>query len=252
MLAYLHKTGNQKYAPNVWWGVGLAGIASILSAILFHLASISFAAHEELFEGVTLLLAALMVSWLILWMFRQKKISQQIEAGLKKNLEIGHATGVAFFSFIVVFREGIEIVLFLGGINLATGSISAFAATLGAAAAFALAYLVFKSIIHLNLSQFFKVTSILLIILAAGLVSQGVHELEEAGVISPVIAHVYDVTPAVNADGSYPLMHEKGIVGGTLKGVMGYDTNPSLMQVLAYFAYLAMVFIAYQYMMKQR
>ncbi len=246
MLAYLGKTRNQRYSRDVWMGVVLAGLASVGVAGAFKLGSVEFADVEALFEGITLLLAAVLVTWLILWMMRQKKIAQEIEDGLKTNIDVGSEVGVTAFSFISVFREGVEIVLFIGGISLSTGAINFAGVIVGALAAIALGYLVFNSIVKLNLRSFFTVTSAILILLAAGLVSQGVHELEEARVLPPLVENVYDFTPAKNADGSYPLLHEKGALGGVLKGLVGYDTNPSLMQVLAYLTYLLAVYFAYR------
>ena len=246
MAAYLQKSGNSRYLKFVAAGAALAALASVAVAWAFGFAASAFEAHEALFEGVTLVLAAILVTWLILWMFKQRNVAKQVEAGLKQKIDVGEELGVAALAFVAVFREGIEIVLFLNGISISTGAIDAAWAFGGAIVASALAYMVFRSIVRLDFKTFFLATSAVLVVLAAGLLSQGVHELEEVGVLPPLIEHVYDVTPTLNADGTYPLMHEKGAGGSVLKGLVGYDTNPSAMQLIAYFGYLALVYLAYR------
>lgn len=246
MLAYLHKTRNWKYATFVYAGALIAIVASVLAGGVFEAARAMFEANEELFEGATLVLASAFVTWLIVWMFAQKNMAKQIEKGLELKIEQKEKIGLAAFAFLAVFREGIEIVIFLGGIAISAGSVNAAASAIGGLAALALAYGVFRQAIKLDMRAFFTYTSVILIFLAAGLLSQGVHELQEAKVVPTSIEHIYNITPAMNADGSYPLMHEKGAVGGLLKGLVGYDTSPSLEQAFAYFAYLGCVYLAYR------
>ncbi len=246
MLVYLKKTKNTKHSNMVYLGGAIAIVASILAAAGFELIAGGFEAHEALFEGMTLVVASVLVTWLNLWMFAQKNIAKSIEKGVKARIGKQVGWGLALFAFIAVFREGVEMVLFLYGISVSTGAISAVSALFGAVAALALCYVMFLQAAKLNLNTFFIVTSIILVVLAAGLLSQGVHELQEAKIVPETIEHVYDITPAQNADGSYPPMHEKGAIGSTLKGLVGYATAPSLEQVAAYFGYLAFVFFAYR------
>jgi len=98
----------------------------------------------------------------------------------------------------------------------------------------------------INIKKFFNITSILLILFAAGLVAHGVHELQEANIIPMGIEHVWDINPPVNPDGSYPLMHEKGYIGSIFVGLFGYNGNPSLIEVLSYLFYLAIVFVLWK------
>ncbi len=97
-----------------------------------------------------------------------------------------------------------------------------------------LAVLLWQGIHHLNITWFFAITSILLIVFAAGLTVYGIHELNEADVIPPIIEHVWDINPPINQDGTYPFNHEKGTLGLVLKSLVGYDGNPSLTEVLGY------------------
>jgi len=85
-----------------------------------------------------------------------------------------------------------------------------------------------------------------LVLFAAGLVAHGVHEFQEAAVIPYVVEEVWDINPAVAAGGVYPLMHENGLIGSFLKGLFGYNGNPSLLEVLFYVSYLALIFFIYR------
>ncbi len=245
MLAYLHKTKNSKHFGSIFLGAALAAIASLLAAAAFSFAAGGFEKNEALFEGMVLVSSSILVTWLLLWMFGQKNLVKGIERGLKVNIGHKEEAGLVVFSFIAVFREGAELVLFLWGILASTGAINLAGAFSGGALALLLAYAFFRHAVKLDLRSFFTHTSVLLVLLAAGLLSQGVHELQEARVLPTTIEHIYDITPAANADGSYPLLHEKGAIGSLLKGLVGFDTAPSLEQAAAYLAYLGSVYLIY-------
>ena len=89
-------------------------------------------------------------------------------------------------------------------------------------------------------------SSILLILFAAGLTAHGVHELVEANILPPIISPVWDINPKVNADGSFPLLHENGLVGSFMKGLFGYNGNPDLIEIIAYLLYFGIIFILYK------
>ena len=175
---------------------------------------------------------------MIFWMAaNSKKIKGEVQEKIDISISKGEMLGVAALSFIAVFREGVETVLFLGtlAINAPFDTIFGFAA--GVLAVVLLSFVMFKGIYSLDLSRFFKYTSILLILFSAGLTALGVHELNEAGIIPPVVENVWDVNPPVNPDGSYPFLHENGLIGSSLKSLIGYNGNPSLTEVLAYIGY---------------
>ena len=246
MVAYLEKSGKTGMKRAVFAGAALAIAASVLAAAAFGALAGGYEKNEPLFEGIALVLACVFVTWLNLWVFAQKDVRGGIEKRMAAGLEGGQALGVAAFSFVAVFREGVELVIFLGGISVSSGTLDVAYAAAGAIAAAALSYAIFRQFVRLDLRLFFKVTTILLALLAAGLLAQGVHELQEAGVLPTSVARIYDITPPMNADGSYPLMHEEGAIGSVLNGTFGYQTAPSLEQAVAYFGYLAGVFLAYR------
>lgn len=136
----------------------------------------------------------------------------------------------------------LKLVLFMAGIFSSTGAVSVFGGLLGLVAAVVLGILVFEYAVKFNISLFFNATTVLLVLLAAGLFSQGIHELQEAHILPTFVEHVYDINPQLNLDGSYPLLHEKGVLGSIFKGLVGYDGNPSDLQVVGYLLYLVSFF----------
>jgi len=121
-----------------------------------------------------------------------------------------------------------------------------FGALTGMIAAILLGYAMFLGSMKINIKKFFNITSILLILFAAGLVAHGVHELQEAKVVPTGVEHVWDINPSLKPDGGYPVLHEKGYIGGILTSLFGYNGNPSLIEVLSYFIYLFIVFVLWQ------
>jgi len=116
---------------------------------------------------------------------------------------------------------------------------------LGAAAALVLAWAVFRALVRLDLCSFFTISGLLLILIAGGLVGSGVHELQEAGVLADA-QPLYSLNPPINADGSYPLLHEKGLVGSTLKSMVGYSAKPSALQLAAQIGYIAVMAVLWK------
>ena len=131
-----------------------------------------------------------------------------------------------------VLREGIELVIFLGASRFGTGGGYLAGALLGFAAAIAVGLLVFSAAIRVNLRIFFGATNVLLVLFAAGLVAGGLHELAEAGVLPAIVDPLWDINPPVRADGTFSAFHENGAAGSILKGLFGWNGNPSALEVI--------------------
>ena len=216
----------------VWRGVGLAALLSLIAAIALNLLGMEFEGKgEEIFEGVAMLLAAGVLTWMILWMKNHSgTLKNEIEAQTNQAA-LGTGQKALFaLAFLAVFREGIELALFLLAARLTSSPLQTISgALLGLLIAGILGWILFTSTRKLNLRNFFSTTNILLIIFAAGLVGLGVHEFNEAGVIPSVIEHVWDING---------ILSDKGEVGLLLKALVGYNGNPSLTEVAAYLLYL--------------
>ena len=116
--------------------------------------------------------------------------------------------------------------------------LSAVGGVLGLGVAIAIGYSIYKGTSKLNLSAFFKVTGVLLILFAAGLLAHGIHELQEAGIIPVVIEHVWDIDH---------VLPEASVIGRFLTAIFGYNANPSLLKVIAYFIFLGFTLVSYFY-----
>ena len=243
VLSYLIRTRQAQYNNIVYLGVALGIVASIIGAIVFTAIAGGFTGRaEKIFEGITMLVGAFLLTTMILWMMKQKQVAQELEHRVATEITKRHKFGLFLLVFVAILREGIETVIFLNAASFISVNNSIFAAFAGIVAAILLGYAIFLGSMKINIKKFFNITSIILILFAAGLVAHGIHELQEAKIITTVIENVWDINPAVNPDGSYPILHEKGYIGSILKSLFGYNGNPSLVEVLSYLVYLLFVF----------
>lgn len=247
VLGYLNKIGQQQYKRIVWLAVASAVAVSIIIAVLFAVLAGGFTGQAEMiFEGVTTLIGAVLLTLMIFWMMGQKKISQEIEANVDKEIKETHTLGLFSLVFISILREGVETVIFLGSAGLVSKDNNFFGAIIGIILAIILGYVLFNGLMKVNLKKFFNITSILLILFAAGLIAHGLHEFQEAGVIPSFIEHVWNINPPLSASGAYPWFHDQGWLGGILSGLFGYRGDPSLIEVIGYAGYLMIIFGLYQ------
>jgi high-affinity iron transporter len=235
VLGALQKMDQTDLKPVVWWGTISALFVSLAGAFILNAVGASFEGKaEEIFEGVAMLLAAGVLTWMIFWMQHQaRNIKANLELDVRKATLTNGKKALFALAFLVVVREGIELALFLTAAAMATSAQQTlFGAVMGLVTAIILGWLLFATTIKLDLNRFFKVTSVLLIFFAAGLVAYGVHEFNEAGWIPAIIEHVWDINH---------LLDEKSGVGLILKTLFGYNGNPSLTEVVAYLAYFATI-----------
>ncbi|UCH38271.1 MAG: FTR1 family protein [Candidatus Bathyarchaeota archaeon] len=235
IMAYLAKVGRKDFQKYLYLGTILAVVVSLFlgwGVIAFY-GSLSTNA-ERIFEGAASVTATAVLTYMIFWM---AKNASTIRSELQEKVDIAVTTGYVFgittLAFVSVFREGLETVLFLTALSVTDpiGTISG--AVLGIGTVLLLAYLMMKGIYRMNIQKFFKYTSVILVIFAAGLLGYGVHEFIEAGLLPPIIEHVWDINPI---DVTHPL-HEKGVIGSILKALVGYDGNPELLRVIVYVGY---------------
>lgn len=238
VLGYLVRSGQITYKRSVFLGLAAGVGASALGALAFQLLAGGFSGRaEEIFEGVTMLAGALLLTTLILWMIRKSAKAEELERKVADRLSGTRKAGLFLLIFFSVLREGIESVIFISAAGFASGQNNLLGAGLGLAAAAVLGLLLFRGALRVNLKSFFTVTNLLLIFFAAGLVAGGAHELQEAGAIPVVIEHVWDINPGVTGE-SYPAFHENGLIGSIAKGLFGYNGNPSLIEILVYLTYM--------------
>lgn len=244
VLGALTKIRRSELAPSVWLGTLSAVGVSILTAVLLTGFGLSLEDEaEQIFEGITMLIAAGVLTWMIFWMRKQARfLKGELEAGVNKAAASVGKRSMFWLAFIAVVREGIELALILTAAFFAsdqsqvtTSALQTLSGTiLGLGTAALLGWALFASTVRLDLRRFFQVTSMLLILFAAGLVAHGVHEFNEAGWIPAVIEHVWDINPVLD---------ETSVVGQLIRTLLGYNGNPSLTEMIAYFVYLVVVSI---------
>jgi high-affinity iron transporter len=235
IIGVLTKINHQELKPVVWRGVLLAVVLSFAFGIGLNVIGMEFTGQlEEVFEGIAMLLAAAILTWMILWMQGQGgQIQRELEAKTVQATFKGGVSALFILAFLAVFREGIELALFLIATRMASDTISVvIGAIMGLGAAVLLGWLLFASTRRLNLKRFFQVTNILLLFFAAGLVAHGVHELIEASWIPAIIDPVWDINH---------ILSDKSELGGILKALFGYNGNPALIEVIAYLGYFAVL-----------
>jgi high-affinity iron transporter len=235
IIGVLIKIQREELKPVVWWGVVIAIALSIMFGLGLNLIGMEFSGQfEEVFEGIAMLLAAAILTWMILWMqSRGGEIQRDLEAKTAHATLNRGGTALFFLAFLAVFREGVELALFLLATRLASDPISVLiGAVLGLGSAILLGWMLFATTRRLNLRNFFQVTNVLLLFFAAGMVAYGVHELIEASWIPPIIENVWDINHIVS---------DKSEVGSILKALFGYNGNPALTEVLAYLGYFAVI-----------
>lgn len=232
VLAALRKMDRTSLNPAIWRGVLAAVGISLLAGLALTWVGAEFEGRAELiFEGTAMLAAAVLLTWMIVWMRRQSAtLQKELENGVRQAAaRPGNQRALFWLAFLAVGREGFELVLFLVAAKMTSDVLqTTLGAVLGLVAAIALGWMLFASSKRLSLRQFFKVTNILLVLFAAGLVAHGIHEFNEAGIIPSVIENMWDLNFILN---------EKQIVGQLLTALFGYNANPSLTEIMAYMAY---------------
>jgi high-affinity iron transporter len=250
MLSYLRKSGRDDLRRFVIGGALVAILASVGVALVMGLVwGILEGPILATFEGVVVLIAALLLTTMILWMWKAgPNVSSEIEDSVERKSLTQSGIGVALLSFALVMREGVELVLFSMALVIQDGLQVYLGVTLGLLIAMVLGLGIYQGSLRISLRSFFKYTSAFLILVAAGMVAYGIHELQEAGLLLIGPIEVWNINPPVLPDGSYPLFHDKGLIGGLLKAMFGYNGNPSFLEVTGYVLYLLILagYYAYQ------
>lgn len=239
LYTFLVQSDQPKLIIKLWQGVMIAIIASIGFSFVFQIFAGGFQGNaSKLFEGFVMIAASIVLGTMIVWMAKNINIKAQLEQEAMDAMRSSNAAlGIFSLAFIAVFREGVEIILFMYSIMLTSDGISIIASTIGSVLGLMVGYLIFIKGRAVPLKIFFNYTSILLIFVCAGMMAYGVHELESGGLF-PDYGRFWDINPPKNLDGSYPLLHDKGMIGSLFKGFFGYNGNPSLIEFLAWLATL--------------
>jgi high-affinity iron transporter len=236
LIAYVVKSDRRQLLPRIWLGVGIAiGISLLFGAILtFGPKGLTFEAQEAI-GGVLSIVAVVFVTWMIFWMARAARgISGELRSQIDKAAE-GSGWRLVVVAMLAVGREGLETALFLWAATQATtrGTSSTAApligAALGIATAVLLGYLMYRGALRINLTRFFTWTGAFLILVAGGVLSYGVHDLQEAGILPGLDDLAFDVSAAVPPTSWY---------GTLLKGVFNFSPATTWLEAVVWVGYV--------------
>jgi high-affinity iron transporter len=246
ICAYLARTGNLGHLRRVGLGVAAAVVASAaLGLVIFVTLGELRSPWEQVFEGTTMLLAAAVVTAMLFWMRRQaSSVAGQLQRALERVLSTGGAWSLALLAFTAVIREGLETALFLVGQATAAttsaggaGAASVLAgAAVGLAISVGLGYAFYRGSRRLNLGRFFRWTGVLLVFIAAGLLSSAVHEFVEIGWITLGAQSAFDISRTLSNDAGAGLF---------LRALFGYSSTPEVVVLVAWGSYLVVILSLY-------
>lgn len=231
LIAFAVKADRRDLIGRIWTGVGAAIAVSLgTGAAIFFVLSESGDAIQPIIVGSMSILAAVLLTWMIFWM---AKTARNLKGSLEGSMQEGLSKGglaIAVIAFSAVVREGVETALFIWASMNSTGDgLPALGtAFVGIAVAVILGWVIYRGLLRINLGIFFQWTSVILIIVAAGIMAYGVHEFQEVGFL-PAGAPVYDATAWLG---------KETIIGSLLYGLFSYRANPSLLELITWALYL--------------
>lgn len=235
ILTLLARLGAKRYFSHVIFSALVAVALSLaVGAWLSSLAESRQEKIQQIIEGTISLVACAVLTYMFFWMEKQARlIKSELEQKVETALSARDGAAMISLSFFAVFREGAETVLFLKAVAIQSGGTASWIGGLsGIGLAAFLASFLFIGGKRVPLRTLFRGTGFLILLMAAGLLAYGIHELEEVGWVPPVIDPVWNINSILN---------EKEGLGSFLKALFGYNGNPSLTEVLSYWTYLAAV-----------
>lgn len=240
LLGYLRSIDQKQHFRQIWIGVAAAAAISIALGAGLEIASKELDGRLlEAFEGFTMLFAVLVLTWMLFWMRRQASgISRELRSKIDTALSSGSVTALALLAFSSVGREGVETALFLFAGSTRQGSDLLFA--LGGALGFGISavagVILYYGAARLPIKQFFNISAVALVVVAAGLLTNSLAELHHATIIPDLGARPWDT------DQMLPMTSS---LGRYLHTLLGYDSAPTMGQIVLYWTYLAAVVSAY-------
>lgn len=245
LIAYLVKSDRRELLPRIWAGIAFAVAVSLgFGALLtYGPRRLTFEAQEAL-GGTLSIIAVGFVTWMVFWMAgHARSLSGELRGKLDRAAEASWISLVVMAA-LAVGREGLETALFLwAATDAATNSNGStttplIGALLGILTAVALGYGFYKGVLTINLSKFFKYTGAILIVVAAGVLAYGVHDLQEANILGGIGNRAFDVSATIDPN---------SWVGTLLKGTINFQPDPTWLQVVVWLAYLLPVMAIFLY-----
>ncbi|MCW5249152.1 iron uptake transporter permease EfeU [Streptomyces sp. SHP 1-2] len=236
IIAYLVKTGRRDALRPIWTGIAIAvALALAFGCVLeFGSQELTFTAQEAL-GGSLSIIAVVLVTWMVFWMRRTARhLRSELHGKLDSALRMGTGALVAT-AFLAVGREGLETALFVWASVHAAGDGTPrplIGVVLGLATAVLLGVLFYKGALRINLAKFFTWTGGMLVVVAAGVLAYGVHDLQEADLLPGLTNLAFDISNVIDPSSWY---------GTLLKGVFNFQPDPTVLQVTVWLLYLVPV-----------
>ncbi|MEU7319128.1 iron uptake transporter permease EfeU [Streptomyces griseoviridis] len=235
LIAYLVKTGNKRRLAPIWAGVAIAVALSLAFGALLQFGSstLTFQA-QEILGGTLSILSVGLVTWMVFWMRRTARhLRSELHGRLDAALALGTGA-LVLTAFLAVGREGLETSLFLWTAVQASGDgvRPLVGALLGLATSVVLGWLFYQGTLRIDLARFFRWTGALLVLVAAGVLAYGVHDLQEGDVLPGLRSLAFDISGTVPPDSWY---------GTLLKGTLNFQPDPTVLQVAVWLLYLVPV-----------
>jgi high-affinity iron transporter len=241
LVAYLVKSGRRRQLLPLWAGVAAAVAISVLFGALLTYTETTLLADyrsRELFEAITSVLAVGLVTWMVFWMRRTaRRLKGELTGKLEAAIGVG-TLAVAGIAFLSVVREGLETtLLFYAAAQGATTTATPLVAiSAGVLTAVVIGTGLYAGAIRINLSRFFTVSGVLLVFVAAGILKYGIHDFQEAGVLPGLDVLAFDVSGVLDPNSWY---------GATIAGIFNITAAPTVLEMVAYLAYLLPVLVAF-------
>ncbi|HEY6688123.1 MAG TPA: iron uptake transporter permease EfeU [Propionibacteriaceae bacterium] len=250
LVAYLVKSGRRQLLPQIWLGVAIAVAISLGfgAALTFGPKGLTFEA-QELIGGLLSIVAVGFVTWMIFWMAKAaRSLSGELRSQIDRAADASRWS-LVIVALLAVGREGLETALFLWAATqtAAQGNGSTAGPLLGAAlgllVAVVLGYLIYRGALKINLSRFFTWTGAFLIVIAAGVLAYGVHDLQEARFLPGLNNLAFDISGAIPPTSWY---------GTLLKGVFNFSPATTVLEAAAWLGYFIPTMTIFLYQKRQR
>lgn len=235
LVAYLNKMGRRDVLPKLWIGIaGAIALALGVGAALTYGPYGMSLQSREILGGTLSIVAVGLVTWMIFWMARH---ARHLKGELQGQLDValaGSALGIVVIGVVSVGREGIETALFIWASVNSSGNavLGTIGATIGLLASVVISYLIYRGLVRINLSRFFLWTGAFLVVVAAGVIADGVGDLQEAGVIPGVTNIAYNLSGVIPASSWY---------GVLLTGLFQFTPEPTWARLTVWVLYIAVV-----------
>lgn len=241
LLAYLSRAGQRRYFRDVYIGVGAAiGLAAV-GGVVAYLTIRSYAGSraQAIFETVTYLLAAVVLTYMTFWMRSHARgLKSELQSRADAAMSRGARAGLALVGFQAVGREGVETVVFTLAIAFSTKHqlTLLLGGAIGLSIALGIAWFMYHLGHRINIGRLFTVVGTLLMVFAAGLLVDAVQNMQELGWL-PLATHPLWHTGSV--------LSEDSALGDVAHSFFGYAQSPTALQAIVYVAYLAVVLVVF-------